>query len=233
MKLAAAIALAGGQTSPTNFTGPWKPFCDSPVPIHRYIRSGAKQHGLEVNMTGPCRKCPKCLEVRQRLWVKRAMNEIFHTASQNRRTWFVTLTLDPIHLAGILAEAAQRFEEPKRALEMAVHKHVARYIKRLRKGGARFVGDTKWNRENLRYFSVYERGAETGRSHVHLLVHELGPRPIANRHLKAAWRSNVDCKLVDPSHPGAAKYVTKYIGKDLTARPRASVRYGQRNAKSE
>lgn len=174
-------------------------------------------------MKAPCRKCETCLDIRRRFWRNRCLAEIEFTESQRRRSWFLTLTIAPVHLAGMLSEAGP---DPAK-LPGVVHKHVVRYVKRLRKGGARYKGDTKWPKERFRYVAIFERGDETDRPHVHMFVHEMGPRPIGNRHLKAAWRSHVDCDLVDASRPGVARYVTEYIGKTLGARPYASLRYGQ------
>jgi len=151
------------------------------------------------------------------------LREVYMTAAHNRRSWFVTLTYDPPHMAGVMQEARRRRDG---SVENASWLHVSRYIKRLRKGGARFEGDTVWPPEAFRYAAIHERGDETGRTHWHLLVHELGPRPIGNRHLKAAWRSNVDCSLVDAAESGLAAYLTTYLNKG-SGRPRASLHYGR------
>jgi len=145
-------------------------------------------------------------------WRERALVEMERAV----RTWFVTLTFSPEHLAGILQEAAllTRPESHDGRVETAAYRHVQRYFKRLRKDGCRF-----------RYLAVYERGEETGRSHYHLFVHEVAP--ITKRHLERRWRSNVHARLVADDASGKASYLTKYATKSLDVKPRASSRYGQ------
>lgn len=134
------------------------------------------------------------------------------------RSWFVTLTFDPHHLAGCRMEAMDAppsLHGLRRRTEWAAFRHVQRYFKRLRKAGARF-----------RYLCVFEEGENTGRPHYHLLLHEIEPtKPLLKRSLEYQWRSHVHCRLV-ASGRGAASYVSKYATKTFDIRPRHSTRYG-------
>ena len=211
--MAAGVALRGGQLSRTQFHDPGVPYCDTPEPVLRYIRAGGSDRPLEVTAFRPCRRCAKCLQFRQLQWRERCLNEIEHSP----RTWLVTLTFDPHHLAGILFEAARFSHLGTAAEDRAAYSHVQKYLKRLRKAAS----------ARCRYMFVFERGEETGRPHYHALLHEVD-RPISKRLIEANWRSNVHARLVK-SGRGSASYVTKYLTKSLDVRPRASAGYGNRN----
>lgn len=220
--LAAKIALAGGRIGYSSFLADWSPYCDMPVTLNRRVTSrdttapikvGNSRirdtvSAMEVSCQVPCRKCAKCLQFRQMRWRERAVNEIIAA----NRTWFVTLTFSPIHLAGILIEAKVN----SKTVELSAYRHVQLYFKRLRKSKCVF-----------RYLAVYERGEETGRSHYHLLLHEKGTRPILKEQLERQWRSFTNCRLVSGDDAsGRASYITKYATKSIDIRPRASARYG-------
>lgn len=196
-----------------------KPFCDSPVPISHEKPGRDAGAPVQLNMFGPCRKCAKCLLFRQMKWRQRAINELILTHNSGRRSWWITLTFSPVHLAGVLAEAvAEAGIADTRSIDRAAYKHVQGYLDRLRKR----------SRTRLRYLAVYERGEETGRSHYHLLIHEVGPRPILKRQIEICWRSHVHARLVHihSRSTGLATYITKYATKHVEVRPRASSYYG-------
>ena len=215
--MAVNLALRGKQLSRTEFHDPAKPYCDSPVLIGRRVssRNGAVTQSLEISQFGPCRKCPKCLQFKQMRWRERCLYEIAIAP----RTWFVTLTISPVHMAGIYAEAHQLTKPHAfgQRLERAAYKHVAAYLDRVRKAA----------KCKIRYLSIYERGSEGGRSHYHLLLHEVDG-PVVKSILESRWRSNVHARLVGTDDAGKrASYLTKYITKSLDIRPRASVGYGK------
>ncbi len=211
--LAAAIALKGGQLAQSTFVANWAPYCDTPVELFRRITSREavdELHAMEVSALVPCRRCTKCLQWRQMKWRERAIFEIL----RSNRTWFITLTFAPIHLAGILVAA--KGSEPKE-VEAAAYPHVQRFIKRLRKHGHEF-----------RYLAIYERGEVTGRSHYHLFLHEIGAKPVHKTDIERQWRSYTHVRLVRGEESGgAASYLTKYATKHFDIRPRASARYGK------
>lgn len=165
----------------------------------------------------PCRRCAKCLQFRQMKWRERALLEV----EQSPRTWFVTLTFSPVHLAGVLSEAAllKKGTEFERT-QVAAYRHVQRYFKRLRKS-VRF-----------RYLAVYELGSKTGRSHYHLLIHELD-RPMPKSLLERLWLSNVHARLIDKGpRSGAASYITKYTIKHHSVRMKSSSNYGKKETQT-
>ena len=207
-KAAAALALRGGQESLTRFSAPWPdPWCDAPVEVNRSARRIPGVRHMEVMIRAPCRHCPKCLQFRQMRWRERAL---FETILANR-TWALTLTFSPVHLAGLLvsADGGELVEVERRA-----YRDVQLYLKRLRKT------------YRFRYLATFERGEISGRAHYHMLLHETGRFPIPKRAIEDAWPSHVHARLVDPTTTGAASYVTKYLTKDLAVRPRASAGYG-------
>lgn len=209
-KMAAKMALRGYQVSGHEFHDTSIPYCDVPVPIQRDVRSGGYEKSIRVTMYRPCRKCPKCLQFRQLVWRDRAITEI----ARAPRTWFVTLTFSPTHLAGIIFESANALGNESQRLDSAAYSHVQRYLKRLRKAA----------RAKIRYMAVFERGEESGRAHYHLLINEVD-RPVSKRTLQSQWRSHVHCRLV-ASAAGSAAYITTYATKSFDIRPRASQRYG-------
>lgn len=218
LKMAAKLALRGATVSGGEVFTDNSVYCDSPVRVGR--RTDPRDGGirtLEVSMNAPCRKCPKCIQFRQMQWRERVINEILRADQAGKRTWFVTLTFAPIHLAGIIVEAGSTRHGP---IEKAAYAHVQKYFKRLRKWGAQF-----------RYMGIAEYGETKGRLHFHLLVHETGTHPLPKSVLQGQWRSHVHAKLVDCSTDrgigGAASYISKYATKTLDCRPRASIEYGK------
>lgn len=222
--LVTAKAAASGHAVPiTRYA--WqdtrKPFCDKPVPVA--FEKHGKDAGapVQLNMLAPCRKCEKCLLFRQMKWRERCITEIMRTHHAGRRTWWVTLTFSPEHLAGIMMEARIQsggFAD-LRAIDRAAYKHVQQYLDRLRKA----------SKAQIRYLAVYERGEETGRSHYHLLIHEKAGFPVLKRTIESRWRSHVHARLVHVNgrSSGLATYITKYATKAVEIRPRASLGYGR------
>lgn len=228
-KLAAKLALRGhsvvGAFAPS-IRGEWSVYCDAPVEVRRAVRAGGGRRSLEMSFPAPCRKCEKCQRFRRMRWRQRIINEILLAPG---RTWFLTLTFAPVHLAGVLLEARAYERAGKtqaEAIETAAYDHVQRYLKRLRKN----------TRTKFRYIAVPEYGETHGRLHYHLLVHEV-ERPILKRSLQAAWRGSFSsAKLVEEDTErgvaGAASYVAKYLAKS-GGRVRASLRYGALSPETE
>lgn len=192
----------------------WASYCDAPVSVYRHQRGSKGNPSLEIAIKVPCRKCARCMRFRRLTWRDRCAVEI----AQAPRSWFVTLTFDAMHLAGVLMEAHKlpaRRTLPQR-VEAAAYRHVQLYFKRLRKAGYKF-----------RYLAVMERGSINEREHFHFVLHEID-KPIPKRVLENEWRSFVHARLVREAGGvmRAAGYLTKYLTKSDGARPRASARYG-------
>lgn len=224
LHMAVRLAMQGKSLSGFQFHADQKPYCYDPVKVARGTRAGGIVKSVEVSFYVPCRKCEKCLQFRRLLWRSRAINEI----SAAPRTWAVTLTFSPHHLAGITLEADRDFNcHDGKFKERAAYKHVQQYFYRLRKtptagGKARL---------RFRYLAVFERGEKTGRPHYHLLLHEQNG-PVTKRTLEEQWRSNVHARLVAKDEQEdvrrKASYITTYATKSLD-RLRASVKYGQQS----
>lgn len=214
---AAKLSMRGCQVSHTHVIDPRKPYCDAPIHLEGRTSPYAEARTLLVEQFVPCRKCSKCLQFRQMKWREKAIAEI----ANSQRTWFVTLTFAPVHLAGVLAEA-QEYKSlgPSKSVDRAAYGHVQMYLDRLRKAA----------RAKFRYLAVFERGELTGRAHYHILLHEQkGSKPITKRVIESRWRSIVHCRLVDFTAKdvrGASTYVTKYTLKSVQCRLRASNGYG-------
>jgi hypothetical protein len=212
-RMAAKLALRGHQLSRSHISSTEQPYCDDPKGVTRRTDPKAQERTLLVEMLVPCRKCAKCLQFRQLQWRQRCLTEI----NRANRTWFVTLTFAPVHLAGIMAEShKEKGRSQASRIDAAAYRHTQRYLKRLRKQSAVF-----------RFMAVFELGEKTGRPHYHLLLNETGARPISKRTLESQWRSNVHCRLVDKGADGSASYITKYATKSADVRIRASSMYGK------
>lgn len=208
----AAKRLQRFRVSATRYRVPGAPYCDAPVPIYRTEKPAKGGYvGLEFEMLGPCRRCPKCLTFRALRWAERIQRE----AQSAARNWLVTLTFSPQHLALILLRSKRDEEE----LERVAYRDLQLWLKRLRKAGAQF-----------RFAAVPEYGEEKGRLHYHLIMHEAAAGSLTKRLMQAHWPSFSHCRLV---RGGAfdldrtARYVSKYLTKSLF-RPRASRGYGKR-----
>lgn len=215
-KMAAKLALRGEQLGPSEFASYVLPYCEAPIRVgRRSTPNGGRS--LEVSMWAPCRKCAKCLQFRQMYWRERVQNEIGWTDAVNRRSWWITLTFDPIMMAGIRMEALRDAGEISEAsIDRAAYGHVQKWFKRVRAASsARF-----------RYFAVMELGEETARPHYHLILHELGPRPLLHKVLSGKWRAIDYIRLVDTQKQGLASYLTKYATKSCAVRIKASNGYG-------
>ena len=213
LAIAGKVALAGGHRTRRSLSAPWVPHCDTPVTVYRTVKSGSHRVGLEVDMKVPCRRCAKCLQFRQLKWKERAEREILLA----KRTWWITLTFSPTHLAGILAKAHSLppHLSMDRRIDRVAYGHLQRFFKRLRKVGT------------FRFLAVFERGEEHGRAHYHLFIHETGDRPILKSSLETQWPSIVHARLVDEGRKGLTGYLTKYATKSFDIPPRASIRYGK------
>lgn len=216
MRAASKIALRGGALSRSSFHRAEKPWCDEPVLVGYRARGiSGLSRSLEVSLYAPCRKCEKCRTFRRWKWVERMESE----GAIAPRTWFLSLTFDPITYAGILAEArSMRGWDFDKAVERVSYRHVQLYLKRVRALGAK-----------LRYFAVLEQGKEGGRWHYHLLIHEVS-RPVTHSMLSRAWRAGYFygklCASSGEKAPRVWRYISKYLTKG-SGRARASARYGQ------
>lgn len=102
-----------------------------------------------------------------------------------------------------------------RARCSAIGVELTKWLKRIRKSSGALI----------RYCLVAERH-KTGLPHFHILVHQCHDVTITKRQLQDAWRlGHSHFKLV-AADDGASHYVSKYVGKDASARIRASRSYG-------
>jgi len=218
-RMASKLALSGHAVSGYQFHRETKPYCDEPVKICRSTKAGGITKAVEVSFYAPCRKCEKCLKFRRLQWRERALNEII----LSRRTWALTLTFSPHHLAGIIFES----HRDNVTLERAAYGHVQKYLKRLRK--VRTVGNAPLR---FRYLAVFELGGRTGRPHYHLLIHEMNG-PVTKRVLEDRWRSFSAPRLVAQDDAidmrRKASYITSYATKSFDVKPRASAGYGKQS----
>jgi len=140
------------------------------------------------------------------------------------RTWMVTLTFSPIHLAGLFMQLNPNKGSLNQQIDDVCYREVQKYFKRLVKAGHAF-----------RYFAVFEGQYESPqsdgqaeklhRAHYHLMLHEKN-RPISWRQITDAWRRGSFSHAKLAGSIAAASYVTKYLTKS-GGRMRASILYGR------
>lgn len=213
----ASLRLKGYHGTNTTVWVDHQPYCDDPkhvqtrAPHGKHLLTGANLPELQIHRLAPCRKCEKCLKFRKLQWAERARFEL----KCSPRTWKVTLTISPRMMAAAIMSA----KSAGTTLEPVLYSSVQRYCKRLRKAGHKF-----------RYLAVHERGEEYGRSHYHLLLHEIAACPeVPKRAIEAKWPCNVHARLAGrtPAEVAqAAGYITSYTTKAFDTRPRASNGYG-------
>jgi len=177
---------------------------------------------LTLAMDLRCRKCDRCLALRQMSWAMRAKAE----TAASRRTWFGTLTLRPdehvrftsqarVNLArqGIDFETLP-FGEQFTERHKAIGPEITQYIKRVRKESGAL----------LRQLCVAEHH-KSGLPHYHMLVHEHDEIGVQHRILSGQWKLGFEkWRLV--GQPSEAAYLCKYLAKASVARVRASRAYG-------
>nr|QJB19342.1 MAG: replication initiator protein [Microvirus sp.] len=224
-----ALESGGRRVSPTTVEWDVSNGCSSPVMMsytgrpeaeegERYvIVSPGDKHTLTLEMWVACRKCERCMRRRRRMWTMRAAAEI----SQAKRTWFVTLTLEPSRRYQCEAIAEKRDikyrsreqDEQDKARFAVIAEEIQRFLKRIRKNSG----------AKLRYICVQELH-KSGEPHYHLLIHEV-EGTLTKAVLQAGWRWGFSqAKLTDPR---TAIYVCKYLSKSEGARVRASLGYGR------
>lgn len=177
-----------------------------------------------VEMHVPCRKCAACLRLRAYKWRNRALSEW----RGSQRTWLCTLTLGPTAVSLLLAKVRVRLgragtdlealpgDEQFLELDREGFRDVQLWLKRLRKN----------SQAPIRYLCVTE-AHKSGLPHWHVLLHETGKPLTYDGDLKGSWTNGFDSyKLVRDA--AAAGYVCKYLSKDISARVRASLSYGER-----
>lgn len=186
---------------------------------------------IHVDIGTRCRRCDKCLRHRKLRWRYRIREEVRRAA----RNWWGTLTLAPANHYRVMVEARRKAENSsvtwetlsdeerfKRISDTSL-KEVTKYLKRVRKASG----------HPLRYVLVTERH-KSGLPHFHLILHEQELRPIPHRILSGQWNGKnfalgfEKWRLIpfddEERHVG---YVSKYISKGLSAKVRASQRYGE------
>lgn len=164
------------------------------------------KEGFSARFYHRCRKCRACRQWRRMIWVARAADEM----SRCERTWMVTLTFTDEHFAS-LSLPSRPIDYERIALA-----HGQRFLRSLRKQGV-----------SLRYLLVTEFGENTGRVHLHALIHSA---TLKKRQIEERWKAGFShARLVRTGKRGylhAAEYVAKYLTKSLGCRVRASLRYG-------
>lgn len=177
---------------------------------------------LTLAMDLRCRRCDRCLQLRQRMWAHRAKAE----TSLSRRTWFGTLTLRPDEQWRFLTQArvdlaeqgidfdALPYGEQFTERHKRIGVEITKYLKRVRKrSGA-----------TIRLLCVAEHH-QSGDPHYHMLVHEHCEAGVRHQVLAEEWKLGFEkWRLV--TRVDRASYLCKYLSKSSVARVRASRDYG-------
>lgn len=168
------------------------------------------KQGFSARFYVRCWKCRECQHWRRTSWVYRAVEEM----RCHERTWLGTLTFSP----DCLARANLQTESERAALEHFAVREGQGFLKRVRASGI-----------TCRYLMVTEFGGQTGRLHLHALVHT--SKSTRGKDLEKRWTNGfTHWRLVRRGHKHGyltpAEYIAKYLTKDCTTRVRASLGYG-------
>lgn len=235
---------------------PIAPWCEEPVTVELWGGPDARPRhnvpdtrpsvprAIGVRLGAACRKCSGCLRHKRKIWRARAMHE---TLTNDRRTWFVTLTFRPDSQLAATNRARRRLSKEgvdfdglganaqyvERGKEL--YSVVQKYFKRLRKGKTVYKKDgtpLKEERTQFRYFVVMETENREHEEHLHFhaVIHEM-TTPITERRIRRHWYDGfAHAKLVSNSDvEDVSSYctkTTKYLTKSDLCRVRASKHYG-------
>lgn len=235
-----ALEHGAHLASPTRVEWDLGAICSDPYSIEIAGRGDLLNYRSVVNpgfvmvaMSGlPCRRCPDCLRIKAARWAERAVIE----HARSTRSWFCTFTLEPKVQHWVFMNEMAR-KTSKGWLDSDFNDEAKEFLLRCH-GGLRLmtkfwknVRKTRSEEEPvlLKYLLVAERHV-SGLPHYHALVHEQAGH-LTYRRMSTRWLKHgfFHAKLVgmdDLSPEQSARYVTKYIGKDMLARVRASQRYG-------
>lgn len=202
------VALEGGALKAGRGTI-WKVSgkCTAPVSIS-YAPTRSISEGV-LDLICPCRRCDWCLKHRAWQWTVRGIREW----AKSEKTWLCTFTYSP-RVRGKFLEAISGLDDPvsrRRALVRAAGPDIQKYVRALRKSGAR-----------IRYLAVMEFHKD-GLPHWHALVH--GGKDLTWRSLDKPWGEGFT-KFNLVKDVRGVRYVTKYLAKAAGVRVRASRRYG-------
>lgn len=236
----AARALSSGGEHKSLRTITWDVSSGCINPHHTAIVGGRSvQHKLKkadpyghmptlvVEVTAKCRRCPICLRRRGHEWTERAKREIGLSHAGGHRVWWCTLTFDFSNYLNALGGLQNDPLVWKRARGSA-SREVTLWLKRLRQPWK----EKGWSYgSRFRYLIVMEP-MPSGAPHFHALLHETSfHHPIREARIRAAWARNGFAHGVLVKHSAksgemTARYLAKYLSKEMRARVRASKFYG-------
>lgn len=207
--------------------------CQDPLVMRAVQGSVRAGDQMVTDVKVRCRRCAACLQARRREWVARTMGEF--AIMGPRRTWFVTLTVQPAwrhrHQAAARAWYGPGWDslprEKQRALELrALSATVTGWLKRFRISSEREARAEAREAPKIRYVMAFEEHPTSGEWHCHVLVHEVSGQ-VRERTFRASWWpvGFAQAKLVK-SATRAAFYVSWYLEGHPGTRMRASIRYG-------
>lgn len=225
-KAIAHPALPGCKLTPSELLWDLSFTCKSPVGYTDWCNGREGRHApLALTLRLRCRKCEPCLAARRAHWIMRAQQE----TAESIRTWFGTATLSPREQ--FLLETETRMRLSGRSVTYDTLNDTEKFVelsRTLLDGRMRKVWKSLRRLSTFTYLVVAEPH-ESGRPHLHLLVHEKDPaKPITWRTLAQAWPFGyTQFKLVKGHGPQAAHYVAKYLNKTHSGmRIRCSKHYG-------
>ncbi len=158
-------------------------------------------HKSEGVISVRCRRCRSCINKRRFEWLVRSTIEAYLA----ERTWFVTLTFRPYSRLWLEREADALTSPTDVAYAL-----ISPWIKKVRKNSS----------APLKYISVVEMHKD-GSPHLHALVFQTTNSRLLWKHLVKSWNYGfATAKLANPS---SARYVCKYLGKQMKKNTRIRV----------
>lgn len=217
-------AVAGNCENPitrTLFARPAKP-ADAREII---VIPGKTQTPIWVELDVRCRACRNCLKYRRSVWAARAIAEVGYSM----RTWKCTWTFRPeAHdvVQNLLRRHYAQMNEDFDCLS-ADRQYMARHIRCSKEITLWFKRVRKNSGARLRFLLVAE-AHKSGLPHYHALVHEQEvDASVTKSVMENAWTlGHAHFRLIDLDDKREATYACKYLSKDVRARVRASIHYG-------
>jgi hypothetical protein len=204
--------------------------CRAPITMRE--TQGEVMERFTTDLIVRCRHCDWCLRQRRKEWTARALREM--ALLGDKRTWFVTLTVQPSWRFKHQALARTRHAEHWDYMSQKARANaglnelgatVTTWLKRFRKRSERRAGAEDRAKPRIRFVAAFEEH-EDGEWHCHMLCHEAEGQVREQDFRTTWWPVGFAQATLVKSKSRAAFYVAKYLAYDGPRRIRASLRYG-------
>lgn len=173
--------------------------CLFPIPLRRFSRREAIEHGYDGWLEVPCGRCAACKKERKKEWGLRMLLEAETYRVKGVDSCFVTLTYDNLNVPLVAGKKGVHLNLDK--------KDFTDFMKRFRERLAYAFGD----RVDFSYYMSAEYGEDTFRPHFHIIFMGI---PLSCKSLiEESWqKGHVEADILTL---GTCNYVAGYVQKKL------------------